>query len=85
MSRPYNKPKSEIDKLPTEMVLGKKCWTPKICAKVIGVNRNTIINWAKKTKAGKLNMPLISAPVPRAKIYVPRDAFLAWIDYSGQN
>lgn len=76
--------KTATDKLPTVDVLGKKCWTPTTCAKVLGVNRNTIINWARKTKKGLLNMPIISAPVPRAKVYVPVDDFLAWVNY-GQN
>lgn len=79
------KKEKDIYELPTVNVMGKKCWSPATCAKVIGVNRNTIINWARKTKAGELNMPLISAPVPRAKIYVPRDAFMAWVHYGEQN
>lgn len=79
------KKEKDIYELPTVNVMGKKCWSPSTCAKVIGVNRNTIINWARKTKAGELNMPLISAPVPRAKIYVPRDAFMAWVQYGEQN
>ena len=76
--------KTATDKLPTVDVLGKKCWTPTTSAKALGVNRNTIINWARKTKKGLLNMPIISAPVPRAKVYVPVDDFLAWVNY-GQN
>lgn len=74
-----------IENLPTVDVMGKKCWSPATCAKVLGVNRNTIINWARKTKQGLLNMPLISAPVPRAKIYVPVDAFMDWVIYGAQN
>lgn len=77
--------KNDIDKLPTVDVMGKKCWSPATCAKVLGVNRNTIINWARKTKRGLLNMPIISAPVPRAKIYVPCEAFMDWVQYGGQN
>lgn len=75
----------EISSLPTINVMGKKCWSPATCAKVIGVHRNTIINWARKTKAGELNMPIISAPVPRAKIYIPCDPFMAWVIYGEQN
>lgn len=76
---------AEIETLPTVTVLGKKCWSPASCAKAIGVNRNTVINWARKTKRGLLNMPLISAPIPRAKIYVPVDDFMAWVHYGEQN
>ena len=75
----------EIKNLPTVMVLGKKCWSPATCAKVIGVNRNTVINWARKTKKGELNMPIISAPVARAKIYIPVDPFMNWVRYGEQN
>ena len=75
----------EIKNLPTVMVLGKKCWNPTTCAKVIGVNRNTVINWARKTKKGELDMPIISAPVARAKIYIPVDAFMSWVRYGQQN
>lgn len=76
---------NEINKLPTVTVLGKKCWSPATCAKVLGVNRNTVINWARKTKKGVLNMPIISAPVARAKIYIPVDAFMSWVRYGEQN
>lgn len=76
-----SKDDKKVKELPTVDVLGKKCWTPATCAKVLGVNRNTIINWARKTKKGLLNMPIISAPVPRAKVYVPVDAFLVWVNF----
>lgn len=75
----------EIKNLPTVMVLGKKCWSTATCAKVIGVNRNTVINWARKTKKGELNMPMISAPVAHAKIYIPVDPFMNWVRYGEQN
>lgn len=76
-----SKDDKKVKELPTVDVLGKKCWTPATCAKVLGVNRNTIINWARKTKKGLLNMPIISAPVPRAKVYVPVEPFLAWVNF----
>lgn len=75
----------ELGKLPTVDVLGKKCWTPSTCAKALGVNRNTVINWANKTKKGELNMPIISAPVAGAKIYIPVDALMDWVRYGEQN
>lgn len=74
-----------MKKLPTKEVLGKLCWSPATCAKVIGVNRNTIINWANKTKQGLLDMPLISAPVKRSAINIPRDEFVDWVSYGTQN
>lgn len=70
-----------MKKLPTKEVLGKLCWSPSTCAKVIGVNRNTIINWAKKTKQGLLDMPLISAPVPGSPIHIPREGFVKWMSH----
>lgn len=76
-----SKDDKKVKELPTVDVLGKKCWTPTTCAQVLGVNRNTILNWARKTKDGLLNMPIISAPVKRAKVYVPVEAFIAWVNF----
>lgn len=75
----------EIKNLPTTTILGKKCWSPETCAKALGVCRNTVINWARKTKSGELNMPMISAPVARTKIYIPVDDFMNWVRYGEQN
>lgn len=69
----------------TRTVLGKECWTPKQAAEAVGVNRNTILNWARKTKKGELDMPLLSAPIKRSAVYVPIDEFLDWYSYGGQN
>lgn len=87
----YRKEKSamklskELLKLPTKEVLGKLCWSPKTCAKVIGGHKNTIINWAQKTKQGLLDMPLISAPVPGSPIHIPREEFVKWMSHGKQN
>lgn len=76
-----SKKDKSIKNLPVKWILGKKCWTPTTFAKVIGVNRNTVINWAKRTKKGELDMPIISAPVPRARIYIKVDEVIAWVNY----
>lgn len=76
-----SKKDKKIKELPVVWVLGKKCWTPATFAKVLGVNRNTVINWARKTKKGELDMPIISAPVPRAKIYIKADEAIEWVNF----
>ena len=82
--------KNELTKFPevngkTRTVLGKECWTPKQAAEEVGVNRNTILNWARKTKKGELDMPLLSAPIKRSEVFVPIDEFLDWYSYGCQN
>lgn len=82
--------KNETTKFPevngkTRTVLGKECWTPKQAAEAVGVNRNTILNWARKTKKGELDMPLLSAPIKRSEVFVPIDEFLDWYSYGCQN
>ena len=69
----------------TRTVLGKECWTPTQAAEAVGVNRNTILNWARKTKKGDLDMPLLSAPIKRLAVFIKSDEFLDWYSYGGQN
>lgn len=63
-------------------VMGVDCWTPAECARVIGVCRNTVLGWARKTKAGRLDMPMMSAPMKRSLIFIPVREFLEWYRYS---
>lgn len=75
----------ELKKMNPKPVLGKKCLTPKQVAKLIGVSKNTVLNWARKTKRGELDMPLMSAPLKRALIFIPISEFVAWYEYQAQN
>lgn len=72
-------------KYPCKEVLGKLCWTPTIAARAVGVHRNTILGWARKTKAKELNMPLITPPIPRSRDFIPVREFLDWIGFTDQN
>jgi hypothetical protein len=63
------------------LVMGVDCWTPGECARVIGVSRNTVLGWARKTKAGRLDMPMMSAPIKRALVFIPVKAFLDWYGF----
>ena len=73
-------------KYPVKEVLGQLCWTPTVAAKAIGMkSRNTILNWAKKTKAGEMDMPMLSARTKRALVFIPVRAFLEWYCYEGLN
>lgn len=62
-------------------VMGVDCWTPTECARVIGVNRNTVLGWARKSKLGQLDMPMMSAPMKRSLIFIPVREFLAWYGF----
>lgn len=74
-----------MKKLPTKEVLGKLCWSPATCAKVIGVNRNTILNWIRKTKDGEMDMPFLGGKVKGSPAFIPVREFLDWYGYAGQN
>lgn len=71
-----------MKKIPRHIVFDKECWTPTGAAAAIGMHRNTIIQWAKKTVKGMLNMPMYKAPFPKAKISIPIQEFMEWYEYA---
>lgn len=66
-------------------VLGEKVWTPKMAANAINLTKNTILNWAKKTVAGELDMPMFGGKVKGSPVFIPIKRFLDWYCYVGQN
>lgn len=66
--------------------LGKMCWTSAAaCARELGIHRNTVEDWVKKTRDGAMDMPLMGIPVKGSRAIIPVDEFLAWYGYAGQN
>lgn len=72
-------------KIPTETCCGVLCWTPKDAAKAIGMHKNTINGWIRKTKKGLLDMPFYSAPTKKSRSFIPIKQFLEWYNYVVQN
>lgn len=72
-------------KFPPKEVLNELCWTPSMAAKAIGMTKNTILNWARKTKNGEMDMPIRSARAKRHQVFIPVREFLDWYGYEGQN
>ena len=66
-------------------VLGKLCWTAKMAAKAIGMKKGTILAWARKTRAGELDIPMYGGKVKGSAVFVPIKEFLEWYGYEGQN
>ena len=65
---------------------GKPYWTTaSACAKEIGMNRNTVESWVKKTREGALDMPIMGNPARRSHARIPVADFLEWYGYEGQN
>lgn len=69
------------ENIPTETIMGKKCWDAATTAKVAGVCKNTVVHWAKMTAEGRLDMPVVRNPVRGSKIWVPVKEFKEWFDY----
>lgn len=69
-----------------EEVLGEKVWTPRMAAKAIGMkSRNTVLNWARKTVAGEMDMPMFGGRIKGSLVHIPIRRFLDWYCYVGQN
>jgi hypothetical protein len=69
-----------------EEVLGEKVWTPSMAAKAIGMkSRNTVLNWARKTVAGEMDMPMFGGRIKGSLVHIPIRRFLDWYCYVGQN
>lgn len=63
-------------------ILGRQCWDTKGVAKAVGVHRNTVLKWIRKTAEGKLDFPFMRAPVKNSDVYIPIDDFLEWYGYT---
>lgn len=72
----------KIRNLPVVNILGKDCWTPGTVAKAVNMHRNTVNNWIRLTRQGKLDLPMLGAPTKKAKTLIPVDEFLAWYRYT---
>lgn len=75
----------ELAKIPTRICCGVPCWTPKGVAKAIGMHKNTVNGWVRKTKKGLLDMPLCSNPKMGTRSFIPIKRFLEWYNYVEQN
>ena len=72
----------KLKKIPEYDVLGKQCWNPQGVAQAVGVHKNTVLRWIKKTMEGSLNLPIMRAPVDGSNVYIPIDDFLVWYGYT---
>lgn len=48
-------------------------------------SRNTVINWARKTVAGEMDMPMFGGRIKGSLVHIPIRRFLDWYCYVGQN
>lgn len=73
--------RKSLRNLPCVFVMGTRCWTPQTFAMVMGVSRNTVLNWARKTKRGEMNLPIISSDKAKSRVYIKVDEAIDWANY----
>lgn len=66
-------------------IFDKECWPVSMISRCFSIHRNTIGNWAKKTRKGEMNMPMIEAPGRMNKYFIPIADFRAWYRFEYQN
>lgn len=64
--------------------MGEVCWTYNGLIEATGMSRNTICNWIRDTRLGKLNLPF-RCRKKGCKCFFPVDEFLRWYGYEEQN